>query len=66
MVMNHTIITGPKTRPMRPVPDDCTANRPIRTSTAAGRTRWWRLGAATDIPSTAARTDIAGVIMPSP
>ena len=64
--MNHTIMTGPKTRPMRPVPDDCTENRPIRTSTAAGRTKRWRLGAATEVPSTAARTEMAGVIMPSP
>ena len=64
--MNHTIMMGPKTRPMRPVPEACTANSPIRMRTAAGTTKWWRLGAAADVPSTAAKTDIAGVIIPSP
>jgi hypothetical protein len=37
-----------------------------RTATATGTTRECRLGVATSKPSTADRTEIAGVIIPSP
>ena len=33
MVRNHSVMTGPKIRQIRPVPCDCKLNRPMRTAT---------------------------------
>ena len=63
---NQTSMTGPKIRPMKPVPRDWTKNSPIRIATVIGRTSGVSDGASTFSPSTALSTDIAGVIAPSP
>ena len=63
---NHTIMIGPNTRPIAAVPFRCTRKRPIKMMIAAGKTYASRLGAAMVVPSTAASTEIAGVITPSP
>ena len=64
--MNHTSITGPKKRPMPPVPKRCTANSTVMSSSVTGTTTPCSAGAATSRPSTADSTEMAGVITPSP
>lgn len=65
-VPNQSTMTGPNTRPMRAVPLRWTANRPMRITIEIGITQSSRLDVATAVPSTADRTEIAGVIIPSP
>ena len=59
-------MTGPKARPTAPVPKRWTANSTVRMTSVIGTTRLSSEGAATSRPSTAERTEIAGVIIPSP
>ena len=66
MTANQTTITGPKRRPMTWVPKRWIAKRAARTAIVIGRTSDSRLGTATFTPSTAERTEIAGVMIPSP
>ena len=66
MTTNQNSITGPKKRPISPVPRHCTLNSAIRMATAMGITRGARCGAGTFSPSTALSTEMAGVIAPSP
>ncbi len=63
---NQTPITGPKSRPTRPVPNRWIANRPTSTTSVIGTTTESRLGDAISSPSTAESTEMAGVIIPSP
>ena len=53
-------------RPTLPVPRDCTANSPTITTAEMGSTNSFSAGLETSSPSTAERTEIAGVITPSP
>ena len=66
MTPNQTTITGPKTRPITWVPKRWIAKRAASTAIVIGSTSESRLGTATFTPSTAERTEIAGVIIPSP
>src|SRR5262245_10533243 len=66
MVTNQTSTTGPNAHPMRAVPRFCTANRTTRIATAIGMTCGLKKSVATLRPSSALRTEIAGVTMPSP
>ena len=66
MARNHTAMTGPKTRPTLPVPRDCTMNSTQMMAQEIGTMKGCRVGAATSTPSTADRTETAGVITPSP
>ncbi len=52
--------------PTRAVPCDWTRNRPIRMTIAIGMTSGSSAGLTTVRPSTADRTEIAGVIIASP
>ncbi|BBO12422.1 hypothetical protein TM102_38920 [Bradyrhizobium sp. TM102] len=63
---NQASITGPKMRPMKPVPCFCIMNRPIRMATVTGTTAGASEGASTLRPSMAESTEMAGVIAPSP
>jgi hypothetical protein len=63
---NQTTMIGPKTRPITWVPKRWIANRPARMAIVIGSTIDSRLGSTTSTPSTAERTEIAGVMMPSP
>ncbi len=69
MVMNHTAMIGPKKRPTTPVPRACTTKSPMRMPTPMSRMkgsmRAESAGTARK-PSTAERTEIAGVISASP
>ncbi len=64
--MNQPSITGPKIEPMKPVPCFCTMNKPIRITSVIGTTTCASCGASSFSPSTALRTEIAGVMTPSP
>ena len=64
--MNHSTMIGPKTRPIRCVPRDCTANRIARMTTVSGTARCPRSSLTTLRPSVAESTEIAGVSAPSP
>ncbi len=66
MTTNHRTITGAKTREIRSVPRRCTRNSAIKMATATGMTQDSNAVVATSKPSTALRTEIAGVISPSP
>ena len=66
MTANQNTITGPNTRPIRWVPKRWTEKRTTITAIVTGITRSWMLGSTTFTPSTAERTEIAGVIIPSP
>ena len=66
MLPNQASITGPKIRPMKPVPFAWTRNSTTRIATVIGSTAGPRCGASTFSPSTALSTEIAGVIAPSP
>ena len=57
---------GPNSQPTAPVPKRWAMNSTTRMTNEIGTTRWLRPGAATFSPSIAERTEIAGVIMPSP
>src|SRR4051812_50050428 len=56
---------GPKSRPIAAVPCRWIANRIASAAIVQGRMIEDRLGAATSTPSTAERTEIAGVIIAS-
>ena len=64
--MNQPSITGPKIRPMKPVPRFCIANSATRMTTVIGTTAGASDGASTLRPSIALSTEIAGVMAPSP
>jgi hypothetical protein len=67
MAVNQTIITRPNTAPTRAVPRRWNMNNATRIRLARmGITQSGRFGAAMLMPSTAPRTEIAGVITPSP
>ena len=59
-------ITGPNMSPTRAVPLAWIANSPTRMPTAIGITKGWRPALTVVKPSTAERTEIAGVIIESP
>ena len=66
IVTNQTVITGPKSLPMSPVPRRWIANSAIRMPQVSGSTIGSSRGLAILSPSTALKTEIAGVITPSP
>ena len=63
---NHTSITGPNTLPMTAVPNRSTANNPVISASEITTTYLSKSGESTFKPSTALRTEMAGVIMLSP
>lgn len=63
---NQRASTGPKKAPTRPEPNGWTRNSPTRIATVIGTTNGLKSGVATVSPSTALRTEIAGVMTPSP
>ena len=65
-IVNHSAITGPNSRPTAPVPKRWMANSAVRMASAIGMTSDSSEGDTTCRPSTAERTEMAGVIMPSP
>jgi hypothetical protein len=66
MVLNQTVMTGPNMLPIFAVPCFCSAKRAVSIRAAIGHTQWLNAGAATERPSTAPSTEIAGVMIPSP
>ncbi len=66
IVVNQTTITGPKTLPTSPVPRFWIAKSAIKMPQVSHRTYGANLGLTTLSPSTALKTEIAGVITPSP
>ncbi len=66
MTTNQSSITGPKSLPMLAVPLDCTANSASRIDERE-RHHIGRESLGDDVePSSALRTEMAGVMMPSP
>lgn len=65
MVENQSKTIGPKRTPTLPVPNLWMANSVARMPTASGTAQCASIGALTESPSTALRTEIAGVSMPS-
>ena len=65
-IRNHSSITGPNNLPNLCVPLLCIRNRPIRIATTSGTTSGAKRGVSTVRPSTADKTVMAGVSMPSP
>jgi hypothetical protein len=61
--MNHSAITGPKSRPTFAVPTRCTAKSTTMITTVIGMTNGSSSGRTTRSPSTAESTEMAGVIM---
>ena len=59
-------MTGANSRPTRAVPRDWIANRPTRSPSDTGMTTGLKLALTVVTPSTAERTEIAGVIIASP
>ncbi len=66
MATNQHSITGPNILPIVPVPRDWMRNNSIRIATVIGTTAGPSAGASPFNPSTALRTEMAGVIAPSP
>ncbi len=66
MIVNQPIITGPKRSPTRRRPSRWEKKSARMIVAVIGTTRWPSEGWATLSPSTADRTEIAGVIMLSP
>ena len=66
MATNQSTMTGPKTFPIPAVPRRCAMKSVMRMRTAMGTTYCRNAGVATSMPSSAPRTDTAGVITPSP
>ena len=64
--MNQISVTGPNHLPMPLVPKCWTENRATMTPIAIGMTMGWKAGVATVRPSTALRTEMAGVSRQSP
>jgi len=65
-VRNQTTVIGPKSLPTLPVPWLWIAKRPTMIPTVTGTTHFASAGVATDRPSTADSTEIAGVMTASP
>ncbi len=65
-VTNQTTMMGPKMPPIRAVPRFCTQKRPMRIATVSGTTAGFSLSVPTSRPSTALKTEMAGVMTPSP
>ena len=63
---NQSVITGPNRPPIRLVPQRCAANSSVKTMAAIGSTSRVKLGEVVSSPSTADRTEIAGVMTLSP
>ncbi len=63
---NQTAITGPKTDPTPPVPLFWKRKSPTRMAIVIGTTKYANASVATFSPSTALRTEMAGVMIPSP
>ena len=63
---NQASITGPKILPMKPAPFFWTMKSPIRMTIVNGTTAGASDGASTFKPSIALKTEIAGVMAPSP
>src|SRR5262249_33407251 len=66
ITMNQQTITGPKNLPIFSVPCCCTRNKQTKIAIQAGTTYLASWGCNTSTPSTALKTEIAGVIMLSP
>ena len=66
MIKNQIMVIGPNRRPILPVPYGCNANTPIKIMMVTGTTQCASAGVATEMPSTADSTEIAGVITASP
>jgi hypothetical protein len=66
MVANHTSMIGPKTLPTAPVPRFWTMNSPVMMPIAMGTTQLSNDDETFSSPSTAERTEMAGVMTPSP
>jgi hypothetical protein len=64
--MNQMSVSGPKKRATFSVPRDCTANSSTRIATVIGSTMASICGVTSLRPSTADRTEMAGVITASP
>ena len=66
MVRNQRIMMGPKTLPMPAVPRFCKRNSATKTAQVRGTMNGLAASVATSRPSMADRTEIEGVMMPSP
>ena len=66
MATNHTMVIGPKNRPIPPVPCFCTMNSNSKITSVIGMTYWVKACDTTSRPSTADSTEMAGVMTPSP
>ena len=66
MVTNQASMTGPKKRPIVPVPKRWARNSASKITTVSGTTTGVSEGAATSSPSMALSTEMAGVMAPSP
>ena len=64
--MNHRAVIGPNQAATLAVPWLCTAESPTRMARLSGSTKRSKAGVASVRPSTAERTEIAGVIIASP
>jgi hypothetical protein len=63
---NHTIVTGPNTAPIPAVPRRCTMNSAMMIPRLIHITQGFSDGVATESPSIAPSTEMAGVMIPSP
>ena len=66
MVANQTTMIGPNSRPMLAVPRRWIANNATRIASVTGTMKPAKAGAASFSPSIAERTEMAGVMTPSP
>ena len=66
MVTNQMAMIGPNSKPTLLVPSRWPLNRMNRMTKLIATVAWLIAGAATVKPSTALKTVIAGVMMPSP
>ncbi len=64
--MNQTTVIGPKKKATLAVPRDCAANSAIKMRMASGSTKSPNAGETSFKPSTAERTEMAGVMTASP
>ena len=66
MTRNHNAMIGPKALPIRVVPSGWMAKSATRITTAAGKMYGRKVDVTMSSPSSAERTEIAGVMAPSP
>ena len=66
MVTNQIVMMGPNSLPIRSLPCDWSANRPTSTSADSATIYGAICGAGIFSPSSALKTEMAGVIAPSP